>query len=86
MVTGIYSRHPAGETQAAIARSLNQRAVPERQDSPWTIPYVGSMLDNPVYAGLATDGSMLLPESDWSFFGMWALDRNDVATTYASCF
>lgn len=49
-------------------------------------PVCRSMLDNPVYAGLATDGSMLLPESDWSFFGMWALDRNDVATTYASCF
>lgn len=26
-----------------------------------------------------------LPESDWSFFGMWALDRNDVATAYGSC-
>jgi hypothetical protein len=26
-----------------------------------------------------------LEESDWGFFGMWALNRNDIATAYGSC-
>jgi site-specific DNA recombinase len=60
IVERIYAEFLAGRNQLQIVKALNGDGIPSARGGKWSATVIGSILSNPLYAGLVRDGSELI--------------------------